>query len=532
MLTKLSDKFFEEKEELIDSELAKKDEAVSNEKLELGKKDLIVALGIFFLALIPRLVYVFIVSNPNLPGWYTDVFHHWQIAYLSKEIGFDHGFLRLWDFKGMEFFWGLLHPLVLIILFDLTGSISIIIPRLLSTVGGSISIVFIYFIVRRFFGKNAALASAIFASFFPITLFSNTVGMQEELAVPLILGGILLWPRAPLMVGILLVLASMVRAEYWLFAVGLIGAGIILRRNLDKVLILVLSYSIMIFAYMKYLANYTGNYIYPIYWNFLASVRGDWFVDLPIVGEKLLAKQISQGIFVFGLIGAIVTLVKRPKHAFFFLFGFGNIIFIGFMVGFGAYVKGYIPRFWVDRLYNWPYLFTATFIIILLFYYLPKKLGRLKNIVYGFAWFLLLCGILISQLIWKPINYFMQGVESSTMGERALAQEVSKAYRGGTILLPEDHAQVTYFLAHDYNVSGENMVGQMFDPFFYFPDKENPFDNWGEDREKVLNWLKDNDIRLIVLTNKKPTYMGLIKREPTHFELIPSVGIFLYRVKF
>lgn len=532
MLTRFIDKIFWENEELIDSEPAKKDEAASNEKLELEKRDLIFAVAIFFMALIPRLVYVFILSNPNFPGWYTDVFHHWQIAYLTREIGFHQGFLRLWDFKGMEFFWGLLHPLVLVILFYLTGSMSIIIPRLLSIVGGSISIVLIFFIVRRFFGKNTALASAIFATFFPISLFSNTSGMQEELGMPLILLGIFLWPRNPILIGILFALASMVRAEYWLFAVGLIGAGIILRRNLDKVLVLVFSYLVMILIYMKYLANYTGNYIYPIYWNFLANVKGVWSVDLPIVGEKLLAKQISQGIFVFGIIGAILTLVKRPKHALFFLFGFGNIFFIGFMVGFGAYVKGYIPRFWVDRFYNWPYLFTATLIIILLFYYLPQKLGRLKNLAYGFAWIILICGILLSQLIWKPINYFMEPVAAMYNNEKSLAHAIATVYKEGKVLLPEDHVFITYFLAHDYGINGKKMVGQMFDPFYYFPDKKDPFNNWGEDREKVLNWLKDNDIRLIALTNKKPTYLGLIEREPKYFELIPSAKILLYKVKF
>ncbi len=58
---------------------------------------------------------------------------------------------------------------------------------------------------------------------------------------------------------------------------------------------------------MKYLVGYTGNWIYPIYWNFLASVKGDWFEDLPVVGEKLLAKRINQGIFVFGWIPKITN---------------------------------------------------------------------------------------------------------------------------------------------------------------------------------------------------------------------------------
>ena len=488
-------------------------------------------LAVIFLALIPRLLYIFYFSNPNFPGWYTDTFHHWQVAYLSKEVGFSQGFLRLWDFKGMEFFWGLLHPLALVILFYITGSTHVLVPRLLSTFGGVISIVLIFLFIKRHFGKWVAWMVAILASFFPITLFSNTAGMQEELALPFMFGAMLLWPAQPIIAGIFFALASMVRAEYWLFAAGLILSTVVLRRNLDKVVILVGTYLVIIVIYMKYIVNYTGNWIYPIYWNFLASVKGEWFEDLPVVGEKLLAKQISQGIFVFGLVGAIVTLIRRPKYALFYLFGFGNILFIGFMVGFGSYVKGYIPRFWVDRLYNWPYLFTGILIILLFFYYIPKYVKSFKMASMVFGGLLVGVGLLFSQFIWRPINFFMQPVEHIYNTEREWAEEIGRAYRGGGVLLPEDRPYITYFLVQDHGIEGKNMVGQMFDPFFYFEDKENPFGNWGEEREIVLNWLSENNIRLIALTLEKPTYLGLFEREPQYFNKLPSDKVLLYEVK-
>lgn len=484
---------------------------------------------VFLLAFIPRIVYMFVFSDPQAPGWYTDTFHHWQVAYLSKEIGFSHGFLRLWDFKGMEFFWGLLHPLVLVILFILTGSISILIPKLLTVVSGSVGILFLFLLIRRYFNLQAAWAVALFAAFFPLTLFSNTVGMQEEFGFMLILGGILLWPKNPVATGILLGLGSMIRSEYWLFSAGLVIAVLVLRKNMDKAVLLVVTYTVMTLVYMKYLANWTGNYIYPIYWNFLASAKGEWFADLPIVGEKLLAKQISQGIFAFGIIGGLFTLYKRPKHALLFLFGFANITFVGFMVGFGAYVKGYIPRFWVDRLYNWPYLFTAILLILGLFYLIPKKLPLFNKLKLN--WLLLISLLVLSQLIWKPINYFMRPMEYVYAEEKQVAADIAKAYKGGTVLLPEDRPIVTYYLAHDFQVPGKNMEGQMFDPFFYFENKEDPFLNWGKDRKTVLNWLKKDDIRLIVLTVPKPTYLELIKREPSLFEnVFSNHGIILYKV--
>ena len=137
MLGQIFDKILSEDEE---------NKVVKIEKIK-RKIPWVSIIAIFFIALIPRLLYIFVFSNPDFPGWYTDTFHHWQIAYLSKEVGFSQGFLRLWDFKGMEFFWGLLHPLVIAIIIGLTGSTSILGSRLLSTFGGAISIVLIFLIV-------------------------------------------------------------------------------------------------------------------------------------------------------------------------------------------------------------------------------------------------------------------------------------------------------------------------------------------------------------------------------------------------
>lgn len=527
MLGRLFDKFLGGQEELDEETQGLEKEKELPAK---SRQDFIELIFIFILALVPRLLYIFVFSNPNFTGWYTDVFHHWQIAYLSKEIGFHQGFLRLWDFKGMEFFWGLLHPLTLVILFYLTGSISILIPRLLAVFGGAISIVLLFLLIKRYFGKSAAWATAVFATFFPITLFSNTVGMQEELAVPFVLGSFLVWASSPILAGIFLALASMVRAEYWLFACGLVLASFFLKKNHEKSVVVLLTYFFIILLYMKYLATYTESFIYPIKWNFLASVKGDWFVNLPIVGEKLLAKRISQGIFAFGVLGAIITLIKKPRYILLFLFGFGNILFIGFMIGFGSYVKGYITRFWVDRFFNWPYLFCAILLILFFFYFLPKKI-KIWQHLWPLNWGLLIIGLLISQLLWKPIGKFMQPVEAIYNEEKVWAGEIANAYQGGKVLLPEDRPYITYFLAHDYKISGKNMVGQMFDPFFYFENKDDPFANWGENRTKVIDWLKAENIKLIALTIHKETYLGLFAKEPDYFRKIPSARVLLYEVK-
>jgi hypothetical protein len=80
-------------------------------------------------AALPRLLYLFVFSDPENSGLgaYNDVWHHWQIAYLTKEIRLSApGGPRLWDLKGLDYFWGVLHPLLMVAVFDATGSIDIV----------------------------------------------------------------------------------------------------------------------------------------------------------------------------------------------------------------------------------------------------------------------------------------------------------------------------------------------------------------------------------------------------------------------
>jgi hypothetical protein len=67
-----------------------------------------------------------------------DAYHHWQIAYLTKEVGLAQG--RLWDMRGWEYFWGALHPLVVDLAFFVSGSIDIVVPRVVSLVFGAFAV--------------------------------------------------------------------------------------------------------------------------------------------------------------------------------------------------------------------------------------------------------------------------------------------------------------------------------------------------------------------------------------------------------
>ncbi len=131
---------------------------------------LLVAAG----AVVPQLAYLFMFADPENAGDpFTDAYHHWQIAYLTNQIGLAHG--RLWDMRGWEYFWGPLHPLLMNLLFFATGSIDIVLARLLGLAFGSVAVVLNFLLCHRYWGMQVASAAAAFAALSPVAIF-NYVG--------------------------------------------------------------------------------------------------------------------------------------------------------------------------------------------------------------------------------------------------------------------------------------------------------------------------------------------------------------------
>ena len=82
-------------------------------------------LALWAVAVVPRLYAIFFLTDPENAGdgWHGDVYHHWQIAYLTKQIGLTApGGPRLWDLKGLDYYWGVLHPVMMVGLFFVTAN--------------------------------------------------------------------------------------------------------------------------------------------------------------------------------------------------------------------------------------------------------------------------------------------------------------------------------------------------------------------------------------------------------------------------
>jgi len=488
---------------------------------KLRLRDAVLPVGVFALALLARLYVLFFLTDPQNAalGWYGDVYHHWQIAYLSKEVGFAHGFLRLWDFKGLEFFWGLLHPLVLIGLFKITGSVDIVIPRLLSAFCGSLSVVLIVLLLKRHFNLGVAIAGGLLAGFNPIAVFSDSIGMQEPLGLALLLGGLLLLPRRPLLCGFLWALGGMVRAEYWVFGGGLLLAAVMIRHYRKQVLPLVIGWGVPSVLYMKYMLDHTGNPIYPIYWNFLAGTAGRWMQDVVLNPEQLTVQLVARIVLLSALVLAGWVLWKRPRSTLFLLLGLGNIIMIGIVLGLGKYINGYITRVLVDRLLAVPYGYVGIFLAIGALYGLPKKIPRTAGLIAGWSSTLLVFGA--TQLAWAPLLAYYEPLRPLWDAEMELAEQVASYYHRGTIAIPEDRQALTYGLVRFHGIEGKDLEGQMYDPFSYM--EGDPFQDWDSNRQVVWRWLRDRNITLLVFYNGKAPYEEMIRREPKWFSYEATV---------
>lgn len=502
-----------------------RDEEIEKDKGKKIKTSFWVLLGVVLLALIPRWYFLFFKADIQTFGsfWYGDVFHHWMIGYLTKEIGLAKGFLRLWDLKGLEYYWGLLHPMMLVGLFKVTGSADILIVRLLSLVCGVVSIALVWLIVQRYWNKAAAWGAAIIASLSPIGIFTDASGMTDPLSTVLVLGAIYLWPRKPFWAGTLLALSAMNRAEYWLFAVGLVLVSMVVYRNWDKRIAMFTGWLWLTALYMKYLTDKTGNAIYPVVTNFFATARGDWFEGKILKPDQLLYIGIAKGMFIATALVTVWFFKKKPRGKWLWVFGLMNMGFVTGILGFTAYKESWMDRIWVDRLWNWPQMFLGIFLAVVVLWWLPKRWKWWRKLKLGW---LVIGGVVVgSQLLWQ-VFVKNDGFMPYKWGfYRPLAKIVADRYEGGAILLPERTDFLVYALVKYNGIEGKNFIGQMFGPFFYI--EGDAFANWEEHRPTVEKFFKENDIRLMVLDIKydeEPVYLKLIEQEPGWFTHMDTFG--------
>src|ERR1700682_2935973 len=497
---------------------------LANQSRSVNPLPLISAAGILLAALLPRLLYLFFVSDPQNAGdGMTDTYNHWQIGYLTSQIGLSHG-LRLWDLKGMEYFWGLLHPLILVVVFLISGSIDIVVPRLLSLTCGSLSVLLIFQLCRRYWGLRTAVASAAFAALSPISIFNDTQGMGEPLAIMLILAGLWWWPAKGLRAGIFWGLSTMARAEAWAFTLGLILAMFLRRSRGDARLPMILGWVAIMAVYTKILLDRTGNPIYPVYWEFAVEVMGRW-LDPTLTSHQHAMQALFVLLALTAGAGLTVSLWKRPNSYMLLTYGFGSSAFVASLLAFTPFLSSWSGWVWRSRLLTFPADFAVILLAVLLFVLLPRRLGRQSIPALWCAAILLPAG---AQLDWRPIHSAYSATEPTWQTTMKVGRTLSVLHaepsrREGAINIPADHPSLTYALARFGGVRAEQIVGQLYDPFYDLPSTYRYADHPATASVLLQCWLRGTRSSIFVVPQTRQDYGRVVTDHPAWFTSLDTI---------
>ena len=448
-------------------------------------------------AVISRLTYLLAFTDPENAGDpFTDAYHHWQIAYLTKEIGLSHG--RLWDMRGWEYFWGPLHPLLMNLAFFVTGSIDIVVARIVSLVFGSIAVVLIFLLCHRYWGMQVAIAAGAFAALSPVSIFNDDAGMAEPIAIALVLLGIWWAPKRGFLAGVAWGLAAMARVEAWLFGAGLVVAWLLGRRPSQPRLSVAVGWLLTMGIYFKFLLDQTGNPIYPFYVNFQ-------FVGLGAAGTSAALTQSQQLLWIplgIGVLGSTFGLAwalwNKPPSYLLLTYGFGYSA-----LSLATYLR-YATE-WKERRFELPLDFAAILLAVLLLKVVPERWKSLRSP----GWALVAGGLIVVQLLWSPIQNAYSATEPLFRYEVQLGLAISAIYnrpeyRGGVLNMPGDEPTLLYVLARDGGVPGHRITSQFYDPFYYLPAGYRYADHKDVAGPLLQCWLWNTHTRLMLLSPPGP----------------------------
>lgn len=498
------------------------------------------SIAILAAAALPRIYYLYFVSGPENAGEgaYADVWHHWQIAYLTKEIGLTApDGPRLWDLKGLEYFWGPLHPYLMNALFFVTGSIDIVLERWLSLIAGSVVVLLTFLICRRFWGAQVAIAASIFTVALPTSVMNDASGMLEPLGVGLVLTGIWAWNRHHgFWSGLAFGLATTARAESWIFSLGMVVAALFRRAARNQGLLLVAGFALVMLVYMKTLLDHTGNPIYPLWWNFLANAAGKW-ESTPIDPSQAAVRPYLGAVVAASTVGLALTLRTRPRGYMYLAFGFGQWLFVAGMLGFTAYLASWVWWMPITRVFAYSYDFTAVLGVLFLLMVVPRWLGPRALPV---AWTAIVAAALAVQVVWLPIHAVFGSTDAAWQQAIVSGREIGTLYNttpgvaGGGLNVPDDRPDLTYTLARYGNVSGKHLVSQLYDPFYYLPSGYTYADHPRVVGPLLQCWLDKTGTRMWARTLPSDNYTHFIADNPEWFTQVgsvPEAGWSIWRVR-
>jgi hypothetical protein len=413
----------------------------------------------------------------------------------------------------------------MVAIFDLTGSIDIVLDRLVSVAFGVAVVVLLFHICRRYWGMQVALGAVLIAIFLPTSVMNDASGMLEPMGVALLLSGVWAWPRRNgFWAGIAFGLATMARAEAWIFSLGLVVAAHLRRAGWEQRIPLLAGFVAVMLVYMKILQDKTGNPIYPLWWNFLANAVGKWEFA-PVSASQASVRPVLGALLVGAVIGLLWTLVKRPPSYMLLTLGFGYWVFVAGMLGFTSYLASWVWWMPITRVFAFPYVFAGVLLAVVLLWWLPDRFGRR---VLPVAWSGVGVALLVSQLAWVPIAQVFGPTEDFWHQVQAESIELGgwynrDPYAGHALAVPADRPDITYGLARFGGVEGKHLVSEMYDPFAYLPSGYLYEDHPSTVTTLVECWLSETDIRLMAIPWTDTNFALLQQLNPTWFVSLGSM---------
>jgi hypothetical protein len=421
-------------------------------------------LFIFSLAFIIRLVYLYFVVPVD---WVGDSYHHWQIAWYTLKIGLSHG--RLWDLKGVEYYWPPLPSLFEAFLLWLFRSSSIFFMRFANIIVGSCSVVVSYFIGRRFserIGKTIATALL----FFPFTLNYEVLALHEPMMILFGLIGIYMFlDKKDFFSGLFLGFSYLCHFTVYIIAPIILLLYLWRERIFERILPFLIGFGVIYLPYVYILLTHTGDALYNIHTlmlfmgistahmrNPLANILGPALLILGLISLVFVYYKIHDRITIvlvtlFGgyslLWGFILTFVGAPLSPY-------EIRYYGFIFILGVFISGLV----IDR------------IPILQNYYKFQGLEISRSMIFVGA---------LSLIFLISFIPTYSRLETAITDGYIVADKLGEYYIEGTIISPVPH--MTYRLTNKYDIKPQNILGPIYAP---------------TEHEAKMTWLQNHNVTL------------------------------------
>jgi hypothetical protein len=285
--------------------------------------------------------------------------------------------------------------------------------------------------------------------------------------------------------------------------------------------------------YMKVLLDRTGNPIYPLYWEYAVEVGGKWLSPTVTAHQHSLQAGFTLLAIASGL-ALLITLWKRPSSSYLFLtFGFGYSAMIIGLLAFTPFITSWSGWVWRIRILAFTYDFVMVLVAVLLFVGLPRLLGSRATVA---AWGIMITLLVATQFAWIPIEDAYWQTEPTWQTTLTTARYLSALYdrpglRGGVLNIPADHPSLTYALARFGGLSGRQIIGQLYDPFYDLPAGYHYADHPETATTLMQCWLSSTRTSVFVVPADREDYVAFAADHKDWLTLLGRVTAYAWTVQ-